>query len=123
MARRKRATYVASTIEAGCHFCNGEQPLWTNSFAQAMAARHHDATGHRTWTNIETHVRYGTTLVGPVPDKVQFRSDRSVGGGGGGSGSAMKPPQSPTEWDQALSKLGHTRVERGHGGGRRRGKR
>ncbi len=35
---------------------------WFGNNAQAVAARHHDATGHMTWVDIAMSIRYGDTV-------------------------------------------------------------
>jgi len=45
---------------AGCFVCNGSVAIWTAKNAMALAARHHDATGHMTWADQSLTVRYGT---------------------------------------------------------------
>lgn len=57
MTRHKRQTRY---VEAGCHTCHGEQAHWTSANAQAVAARHHDRTGHPTWCRVTLTVSYGT---------------------------------------------------------------
>ena len=56
MARVKRTT---SSATAGCVTCHGEGTGWTGPNALALAARHHDATGHSTWCDTHLSVRYG----------------------------------------------------------------
>ena len=41
---------------AGCFVCGKE---WQSKNALALAARHHDATGHATWAEQVLSVRYG----------------------------------------------------------------
>ena len=58
--KKHRITYSGITaISAGCFDCNGSDGLWFAKNALAVAARHHDATGHRTWCDQVIMVRYG----------------------------------------------------------------
>lgn len=53
---RKRLTTIRAI--AGCFACNGSNAIWTAANAMAVAARHHDATGHETWADQTLTVRY-----------------------------------------------------------------
>lgn len=54
---RQRAT---STVQqSGCFVCYGSDAKWTGSNAIAVAAKHHDATGHQTWADQVISIRYG----------------------------------------------------------------
>ena len=55
-----RTVATSSTVMAGCFVCNGSVAIWTAKNAMALAARHHDATGHMTWADQSLTVRYGT---------------------------------------------------------------
>ena len=55
-----RVVATSSTAIAGCFVCNGSLAIWTTKNAMALAARHHDATGHMTWADQSLTVRYGT---------------------------------------------------------------
>ena len=46
-------------VRAGCFDCWGSDAHWTSNNAQAVAARHHDATGHSTWVDVGMSIRYG----------------------------------------------------------------
>jgi hypothetical protein len=46
-------------VKAGCFVCHGSQAHWFGGNAQGVAARHHDATGHRTWADVSMSVTYG----------------------------------------------------------------
>jgi len=50
---------TSRTIMAGCFVCNGSDAIWHGPNAQAVAARHHDATGHATWADVAMTVYYG----------------------------------------------------------------
>lgn len=54
-----RETWVSRSVIAGCFQCNGSDALWTSPNAQGVAARHHDATGHTTWADVNLSIRYG----------------------------------------------------------------
>jgi len=51
------------SIMAGCWTCHGSDAAWFERNAQAVAARHHDSTGHPTWCESVMRVSYG-----PTPD-------------------------------------------------------
>lgn len=44
---------------AGCWVCHGGDAQWTARNAMAVAARHHDVTGHTTWVEQTLSVVYG----------------------------------------------------------------
>jgi len=46
-------------IGAGCFTCSGLNAKWIGVNAQAVAARHHDLTGHMTWVDIRMKIYYG----------------------------------------------------------------
>lgn len=50
---------TSTTVMAGCFVCKGSIAIWTSKNALALAARHHDATGHQTWADQALSVRYG----------------------------------------------------------------
>ena len=54
-----RPTARSRDTLAGCFICHGDAPFWTSANAQALAARHHDRTGHQTWCRIALSVTYG----------------------------------------------------------------
>lgn len=54
-----RPVSTHADVTAGCFDCNGSDALWTSRNAMALAARHHDATGHRTWAEQHLSIRYG----------------------------------------------------------------
>lgn len=43
-------------VSAGCETCGKR---WDGPNAQGVAARHYDATGHRTWVEVDMHITYG----------------------------------------------------------------
>lgn len=55
-----RRTYSYSRdVKAGCHVCgDGYVPQWTGGNAQGVAARHTDATGHKTWVEVDLNITY-----------------------------------------------------------------
>jgi hypothetical protein len=54
-----RTYYVSRTMQGGCFVCNNGDAIWFEKNAQAVAARHHDATGHQTWVDVIMMIRYG----------------------------------------------------------------
>ncbi|WP_230630635.1 hypothetical protein [Sphingomonas sp. Leaf37] len=54
-----RRTATSRDLRAGCFVCHGVRARWTSANAQALAAQHHDRTGHPTWCDIALSVRYG----------------------------------------------------------------
>ncbi len=54
-----RETFTSRDVRAGCFTCHGTDAYWRGGQAQGTAARHHDATGHATWTDVSLSVRYG----------------------------------------------------------------
>jgi hypothetical protein len=54
-----RPTYTRHDVRAGCHECHGGEAHWYDKNAQGVAARHHDAIGHRTWVEVSLAVHYG----------------------------------------------------------------
>lgn len=54
-----RDTYISRDVMAGCYTCYGNDAHWLSKNAQGVAARHHDATGHRTWVQVVMSIRYG----------------------------------------------------------------
>ncbi len=54
-----RVTFTSRDVRAGCFTCHGDQAKWWGGQAQGTAARHHDATGHPTWSDVALSVRYG----------------------------------------------------------------
>lgn len=54
-----RDTFTSRDVRAGCFTCHGDDAHWFGGQAQGTAARHHDATGHPTWSDVVLSVRYG----------------------------------------------------------------
>jgi len=54
-----RLTSTSRDVRAGCFVCHGTDARWYGGQAQGTAARHHDATGHATWSDVILSVRYG----------------------------------------------------------------
>jgi hypothetical protein len=54
-----RKTRTARTVMGGCFICHGDTAVWFGPNAQGTAARHHDASGHPTWADVNMCVRYG----------------------------------------------------------------
>lgn len=55
----ERPYYYRRDVNAGCFVCNGDRFMWTGPNAQGVAARHFDATGHRTWVEVHMTIYYG----------------------------------------------------------------
>ena len=64
--RTDRPTFTSRAVRAGCFVCKGSDPMWIGGHAQGVAARHHDATKHQTWTDVSMAIRYGEY---PVDDR------------------------------------------------------
>ncbi len=58
MGRRKTLAGITSSL-AGCIVCHGGEAHWQSRNALAVAARHHDATGHPTWCEQVMSIKYG----------------------------------------------------------------
>lgn len=56
---RSRRTGVVRDAFAGCFECHGSEAKWWGGNSQGVAARHHDATGHTTWVEVNMSIRYG----------------------------------------------------------------
>ena len=54
-----RETRTGRDVRAGCFVCWGSDAHWLERNAQAVAARHHDATGHATWVEVHMSIYYG----------------------------------------------------------------
>lgn len=55
-----RKTWTSlQAIQAGCFECNGDMAMWFARNSQAVAALHHDKTGHATWCEFSRGVYYG----------------------------------------------------------------
>lgn len=55
-----RVTRTGTEQRGGCWVCAPEGDLiWEGKNAMAVAARHHDATGHGTWAEQMLSVQYG----------------------------------------------------------------
>ena len=67
---REKAT--STDQRAGCFVCNGVDAIWTGKNAQAVAARHHDATKHATWCDVYLSVRYGQDA--PAPGQLDIET-------------------------------------------------
>ncbi|OWR21776.1 Uncharacterised protein [Brevundimonas diminuta] len=55
----KRIAETSHKVRAGCRTCHGDQAHWLGRNALAMAAQHHDRTGHQTWCEQELRTVYG----------------------------------------------------------------
>lgn len=72
-----RRTYISRDVFAGCFECNGSDFIWSSKNAQGVAARHHDATGHTTWVEVNMSIKYGdgSRMIAPVPRAHQANRD------------------------------------------------
>ncbi len=50
---------MGKVLQGGCHICHKGQAVWFGANAQAVAARHYDATGHATWVDVTIMWEYG----------------------------------------------------------------
>lgn len=57
MTTGARQTATTRSVSAGCNTCSRR---WKAANAQAVAARHHDSTGHKTWVEQVLSIEYGT---------------------------------------------------------------
>ncbi|VXC80208.1 hypothetical protein [Sphingomonas sp. 8AM] len=71
-----RDTYITRVAQGGCFVCHGSLAKWAGPNAQGVAARHHDATGHRTWCDVTMCVTYGSA---PADDR-QTDIEDAIGG-------------------------------------------
>lgn len=55
---RRRTSAGVSSVTAGCFDCYGNEGHWFSKNAQALAARHTDATGHKTWVDSILTITY-----------------------------------------------------------------
>lgn len=69
-----RRTATSRDLRAGCFTCHGVIARWTSANAQALAAQHHDRTGHETWCDIAMSIRYGRT----APDDRQHDIEDAI---------------------------------------------
>lgn len=79
MASVIRPTYTTRAVSAGCSVCGA---VWSAANAQGVAARHCDATGHRTWVSVSESIEYGELVVGvdePALFPVDVPSNGAVG--------------------------------------------
>lgn len=59
MRTRLQSTRIVEN-KAGCYTCHGGNTEWTAANAKALAAQHHDKTGHRTWAQNTSRTEYGS---------------------------------------------------------------
>lgn len=52
---------------SGCYQCGGADARWHGKNALALAARHHDSSGHTTWCEQVMSVRYGPGMGDDTP--------------------------------------------------------
>ena len=83
-------TRISSTereLRAGCYVCHGDRACWTSANAQALAAQHHDRTGHVTWCDIDARIRYGRT----APDDRQHDIEDAIASASSGDAPVCAP--------------------------------
>lgn len=89
-----RATATTRTLQAGCFVCH-TSAHWTGANAQAVAARHHDRTGHATWCDVVLSIRYGQHA--PDPDQIDIEDAiASASSGGEPDAAPFTDPDAPT---------------------------
>ena len=91
-----RATTRRRDTKAGCFVCHGDAAFWTSANAQALAAQHHDRTGHQTWCRIDVSVTYGTD----TGDDRQIDIEdaiASASSGGRPDAAPLTVPDAPTD--------------------------
>ena len=84
-----RPTFTSRDVRAGCFVCGGSDPMWIGGHAQGVAARHHDATKHQTWTDVYLAVRYGEY---PVDDRQTDIEDAIASASSGNAPGCAPPP-------------------------------
>lgn len=75
------------SAEAGCHVCHASVPRWTGANAQAVAARHHDRTGHATWYRVVLAGTYGRA----APDSRQIDIEDAIASASSGDRPETAP--------------------------------
>ncbi len=90
-----RVAHRDRQMSAACVVCHGYEPHWTGANAQALAARHHDSTGHRTWCEMRLFVTYGPSA--PDPDQIDIEDAiASASSGGEPDAAPFTDPDAPT---------------------------
>lgn len=65
----RRYSYSISVM-AGCFECWGTDAHWFSANSQAVAAKHHDKTGHTTWVDSTMSIRYGKDVkISELPER------------------------------------------------------
>lgn len=77
-----RRTVATRAFRAGCYVCHADRAHWTSANAQALAAKHHDRTGHATWCDIAAQIRYGRTAPEERQHDIEDAIAASVSSGG-----------------------------------------
>ncbi len=93
-----RATSTIRSLRAGCYNCEGPAARWTGANAQALAARHHDRTDHRTWCTVQLDIVYGTCRADPRQHDIEAAIAASAPTSSGGEPDAtpLTDPDTPT---------------------------
>lgn len=76
-----RPTFTSRDVKAGCFVCHGGMAAWFGGNSQGVAARHHDATGHQTWSDVYMSVRYGEASVAGGQHDIEDAIAASSSGG------------------------------------------
>ncbi len=82
-----RRTSTSRELRAGCYTCHGDRAHWTSANAQALAAQHHDRTGHPTWCDIAASIRYGRV----APDDRQHDIEDAIAAASSGGAPECAP--------------------------------
>ncbi len=83
-------TRIATThrdFRGGCFVCHGDRAHWSSANVQALAAKHHDRTGHATWCDIDARIRYGRT----APDDRQIDIEDAIASASSGGAPDCAP--------------------------------
>lgn len=86
-----RRTATWRDLRAGCLICHGADAHWTSANAQALAAQHHDRTGHATWCDVALSIRYGRI----IPDDRQTDIEDALRNLGASASSGGEPDAAP----------------------------
>jgi hypothetical protein len=79
----------------GCHVCSGHTARWTKANAQALAAQHHDRTGHATWVTIAEDIQYGRNAADPRQTDIED-AIASASSGDAPECAPLTDPDAPT---------------------------
>lgn len=108
-------------MQGGCTVCHKGIAAWFENNAQGVAARHHDATGHKTWVEITLTILYGDEpevwgLDVPLEqgsgggNKQEIKGEPPPGHGAGGKSSAAQNAAAPAPGDEEGARINSARV-------------